>query len=132
MGRHITLNEEIVWTFPRDGGDDTALGLFQIQEKLGVGYHAMIAYDQERALNEGVYEWKEVDPSKEPFDAELYKVSKEEIAVLRKYVGENTPKVGFLKKLMGKEEAPSDFVSMLSALVNSAGNRDVAEFFSEP
>ena len=69
MARHITCKGKVIWTFPRDGGDGTALGLFQIPAELGVGKYATIAYDQDLALREGIIEWKEVDPSKEKFDS---------------------------------------------------------------
>jgi len=132
MARHITNKEEIIWTFPRDGGDDTALGLFQIPEVTGVGKYATVAYNQDKALNEGVYDWKEVDPSKEPFDAEMYSVSNEDKERLRSYVLKNTPKSGILKKLLGKSEKPSDFVSMISAIAENCAGNESSVFFSEP
>ena len=132
MSRHITIKDKIIWSFPANGGDDTALGLFQIPEKTGMGKYATVAFDQDKVLNEGVYDWKEVDPSKEPFDAEMYTISESEVEELKAYIFENTPKVGILKKIFGGGKPQSDFIQMLSAISEAALGNKESVFFSEP
>ncbi len=126
---YITNNDQVIWGFPQDGGDQSAQGLYQIPEILGVGVHLYIAFDQHKVLFEQNYEWQAVNPKQSRFDAQLLTLNDAELNVLEQFVSDNTQQATRWQKLRKKKPLTADFVCMVEAVYHAAQTQGLREFY---
>lgn len=124
MGRFITCGKDIVWKYAF-GAQPAELN--RIRTDVGVGEHNFIKYDEDGYPEK----WKAVDPSKEPFEAEVINLTNDDIKKMKIFVNEKVAKPSIFKRLFGKKEPPDYFVGMLAAIVEYANERDSIELHGE-
>ena len=126
---YITFNDHNIWAFPGDEGDQSATGLYQVPELLGVGECLYIAFDQYKVLFEENYEWVAVDPNVTRYDAQLLRLQMTDTKILDAYVAENTQQPSLWQKVRRKKPAVLDFVEMVEALSLAIKEKGITEFY---
>ena len=117
MGRLVYCDDDVVWEYVFG---EQPCELYRVPDETGAGQHRFIKIDQERVLEDGTLEWREVDPASEEFDGDILKISQADIPVLRQYVEENTPQSGVLQRMFGKSDPPDSFTAMVGAIADYA------------
>lgn len=130
MQRYITNNDNVIFTLPAtEPKGNSAFELTDIPEITGIGEVLYIAYDQHKVLFEQNYEWEEVNPDTQHYDAQLYRFNKAEIEALKAFVESETPEVTLWQKIRKKRAQPTDFALMIKAISDASEQQGIFEFY---
>lgn len=117
MGRLVYCDDEIVWKY---AFGEQASELYRVPKETGACQHNFIKIDDGKVLEDGTIEWREVDPASEEFDGDILKIGPPDIPALRRYVEENTPRIGVLQRILGKSNPLDHFTAMVKAIADYA------------